>query len=236
MRELFISWQNPDSREWKPIGVLDLSDGVYRFRYTQGAKDSSFHTFETMTSLDAEYLSEDLLPFLKNRLMSKSRPDYERFMSWLNLDDENDSPFNSLARSGGIRATDTLQFFEKPQNNSGQFIVDFFVHGISHLPSETLPAINQLDDGAQLFPMLDNCNNFDQLAVALRTDDPVSLIGYVPRPFAPDFREILKYEGATIRVVKINESAPLKFRLLAKIIAPWPQGFEAFNQADFQVN
>ncbi len=234
MNKLFVSWQNPKSREWKPVGVFEHMNDKYMFHYTSGALDEMFPKFDHMLSLTSTYVAEGLLPFLKNRTMPKSRPDYSAFMDWLNLSEEEASPLMALARSGGLRATDNLQFFAKPEPQDGKYIVDFFVHGIRHLPKETQKAIEDLEAGAKLFPMLDVNNDYDIDAVALRTDDPVLMVGYVPRPYANDFKRLIDNGEAEVVITKVNTDAPGKFKLLCQMKASWPNNFSPFGEEYFQ--
>jgi len=233
MKKLFVSWQNPKTREWKPIGFFKYSDGMYEYQYTYGAEDDLFPKFDHMKTLNTTYVSNELLPFLKNRMMPKSRPDYDTFMAWLNLSNEESTPFMSLARSGGIRATDNLRFFSEPTPLNGNYIVEFFINGISHLPPEVLPRIAALTVDDELYALLDEQNRHDKHAVALRTNDPVSFVGYVPRVFAIDFRLLISQGNAKIKVIKVNNDAPPKFRVLCKLIAPWPSKFKPFNHKLF---
>jgi hypothetical protein len=76
--------------------------------------------------------------------------------------------------------------------------------------------------------MPDLQNEYDASAMMLRTKKPVALVGYCPRYFAQDFLALLqKDEPEKVRVVveRVNPDAPLQFRLLCCITAPWPEGF-----------
>ena len=62
------------------IGRLEFANGTYRFVYTRGAKTAKgFTPFSGMENLDDIYKSAELFPIFANRLLSKSRPEYEAF-------------------------------------------------------------------------------------------------------------------------------------------------------------
>ena len=78
MKSLFVAWQDPQSRQWAPVGRLSRDDGQYRFVYTRGAKElPNFTPFGLMTDLQVEYVSDELFPLFANRIfefMSLRRP------------------------------------------------------------------------------------------------------------------------------------------------------------------
>jgi len=49
----------------------------------------------------------------QNRLISKKRPEYKRILNWLDLGQEPADPLVLLARTEGIRETDSLTVFEE---------------------------------------------------------------------------------------------------------------------------
>ena len=81
MKVLYLAWQDPDQRNWVPVGKLSFENGFYHFVYTQGAKKfPNFVPFGRMTDLYATYESKELFPLFANRLLSKSRPEYKDFL------------------------------------------------------------------------------------------------------------------------------------------------------------
>ena len=85
--------------------------------------------------------------------------------------------------------------------------------------------------------MLDIKNRNDHDAVSLRTDDPTAMLGYVPRYIAKDARNLLNssYENFSIKVERLNLDAPIKYRVLCKMISKWPEAFSACSDEDFKV-
>lgn len=242
MTILYVYWQAPETRRWYPVGVLSRSNSGYHFAYTVGAEKaqpSGFIPFGRMNDFHRVYESEELFPIFANRILARSRPEYGQFLDWIGLNGETDDPLVLLERTGGSRATDSLQLYRKPERTeAGRFDLAFFSHGISHLPKEAIHAVAGLQQGAALYPLLDSFNRFDPNAIALRTDDPAWIVGYVPRFFAPDVRECIAKaapESVSFDVLRVNADAPLQMRLLCRFRSDWPEHFMPCSGPEYQV-
>ncbi len=235
---LILAWQNPHNRAWIPVGRLQYKNNKYIFKYTIGAKRTKdFVPFARMTDLDNSYESEELLPIFQNRLLSKSRPEYNDYLNWLNWEKDNISPFDELARTGGIRATDSLQLFPVPEEKNKKYEVMFFIHGIRHLAPSCVERVNHLNQGDKLYLMRDIQNTFDPRALALKIDNPPEIVGYCPKFFVQDFGKLIDTNGpqnVEVSVIKVNVNSPLQFKLLCKFSTPWPSKFVPFNDEIFQ--
>ena len=199
-------------------------------------EEGEFAPFSHMTLMDLIYESEELFPIFKNRLLQKSRPEYQDYLSWLHLSSSTVSPIEELARSGGIRGTDDLQLFPYPEEKDGNYEVTFFSHGIRHLPSSYINRLNDLGEGEKLYIMVDIQNKFDPHALVLRTEDPIEIVGYVPRFFSFDFNSLIKSNGqknVIVTVEKINLNSPSQFRLLCQFKTLWPNDFKPFEAEEF---
>jgi len=227
VKQLYLAWQDPHSRSWHPVGLLTVDEGgPYRFVYTKGAEKIPNFCFGRMKELKVVYESTDLFPLFSNRLLSNSRSEYKKkYLKWLNIG--NADPFTMLAITQGTRATDTLEVFECPTPNAkGEYELVFLSHGLRHSPSHVIERVNTLKRGDRLFLLLDPQNGYDPMAIALRTDDPVEIVGYCPRYLNPDFHQLLEQNRAAdllVRVEQVNTDAPLNLRLLCSIVAPWPR-------------
>jgi hypothetical protein len=231
MKTLYLAWQDPEDRRWLPVGRLSFDGRVYRFIYTKGAEQSPrFVPFGAMRDLHVVYESSALFPLFANRLLSKTRPEYQDFLAWLDVREHEAEPLVLLARSEGIRATDSLMVFPCPEKSSdGQYHMRFFSHGLRYLPPAVLQFIDDnLHPSAQLLLMLDPQNPYDPSAVALRTADPALLIGYCPRFLTVDALHLLQTVPATVHVAveRVNRDAPLQLRLLCSLTADWPDSFQ----------
>lgn len=238
VKKIILAWRTPKNGQWIPVGLLQLKNNKYIFEYTKGTKQSNeFVPFGLMKELHNSYESEELFPIFQNRLLPKSRPEYSAYLNWLGFENGKVSHLEELARSGGIRATDSLQIFPVPEKVDGKYEVMFFSHGIRHLPPNYIERVNHLNQGNTLYLMRDIQNNFDSLALALRTDDPIEIVGYCPKFFVQDFDRLIKVNGpdkVSVTIAKINLNSPLQFRLLCKFRTPWPENFVPFKDEIFQ--
>jgi hypothetical protein len=221
MSRLFIAWQDPKSREFFPVGQLTYDGRVYRFVYTQGAKDSpSFFAFSPMKDFDLVYECDDLFALFSNRILNRKRPEYPDYLASLGLSEGRDDPMTVLARSGGLRATDPFMVFPCPtKKEDDTYRLYFFCRGLSKLPVESHARIDQLSPGELLYCMPDPQNARDPSAVALRTADPAVLVGYCPQHLNRDLRDLMTRgpDSGRITVERVNREAPFQLRLLCRL-------------------
>jgi hypothetical protein len=238
MRILYVAWQDSKTRQWHTVGRLSFDGKVYRFVYTRGAKKSAhFLPFGRMLDLDTAYTSKELFPLFANRLLAKTRPEYQAFRRWLHLQDHGEDPLMPLALTGGGRETDALEIFPCPEpRGDGTYTMHFFSHGIRYLPEPAVKRVDTLCPGEQLFLMPDPQNPLDAHALALRTTAPVTLAGYCPRYFNRDWLVLLRDDPVNTRVIveRVNHDAPMQLRLLCRITAPWPEHFQPCVDEEYE--
>ena len=232
INKLILAWKNPKNRQWIPIGNLEYKNNMYYFNYTNGAKSTNFQPFGQMNELKNTYSAESLFPIFKNRLLAKSRPEYNDYIKWLDID-KNENELVELSRSRGIRATDELQLFPIPEKNeNNDYEVLFFSHGMSHISEHYVKRLSKLKDNDKLLILKDIQNEVDSCALALRTkNDPIELLGYCPSFLVKDFNRLMKKNGDTqvnITIKKVNHDAPLQLKLLCKFSTKWSENFEPF--------
>lgn len=236
--KLVLAWRNPVNRIWTPVAILEYTEGLYHFYYTNGAKEKNFIPFGQMQEKTKVYMSEELFPIFKNRLLAKSRPEYKDYLDWLDIDFQYSNDLLELSRSRGIRATDQLQLFPIPtKEKDNLYKVSFFAHGISHIADSYVERLESLSIGDELLLLKDIQNDIDPFALVLRTkDDPVELMGYCPSFFAQDFNKLLELNGnknVKVSIQKINKEAPLQLKLLCNFTTIWPDEFNPFDDDRF---
>jgi hypothetical protein len=179
-----------------------------------------------------------LFPVFANRVLPKNRPEYRSLLDWLGLLDGGADPIALLARSGGIRETDSIEIFRVPERDeSGLYRMHFFCHGVRYVAPSSLQRINSLKPRDRLFLMLDFQNVHDLTALALRAEDPAEVIGYCPRYLVPDVISVFEPRdpaAVIVEVSRVNADAPTQFRLLCKITAKWPEGFTPCSGPDYR--
>ncbi len=249
-KTLFLAWRDPETARWFPVGKLQASDHDYRFEYIQGAieaRDSrGFCPFPSFPDMHVAYISETLFPLFRNRTLPLSRPDYQDYVEWLNFPKEEADPLSLLARSGGKRATDTLEVFPCPEKDSeGRYRIHFFAHSLRHMGECAQKRVLSLQPGERLRLMHDFQNAHDSAALALRTDATTPgdyhLVGFCPRYLTEDVFQLLNSayerlaEALTITVERVNPSpAPTQLRLLCNMTVRWPDGFAPFSSEMYQ--
>jgi hypothetical protein len=229
---LYAAWQD-ERRSWHTIGRLSRIRDQYDFVFTKGAKVLGRMPKDLLgMNVDQTYRSSDLFALFKNKLPSRSRPDFRQMSQWLNLTgDETD--FDLLSKFGLIPGTDSTLVYPEPELVDGRYAVEFFVHGIRHMEEAALKWTEACAPGDRLLPMLDVQNPMDASAVTLRPESKCILIGYVPAFYATDFYRILSdpkcVEEARVTVLKSNPSAPPQLRLLCRFETPAPKSFIPLN-------
>lgn len=234
MNSLYVAWQEPQTRTWLVVGQLTYhrDKHVYQFSYTKGAQKSPhFVPFARMKNLYQPYFATELFPVFANRLLSKSRPEYQAYLQWLNIPSiEQDNRLLLLARSGGKRATDSLEVFPSHERHAeGIEEFYFFSRELRHLPTETLDRINHLRPGEPLLLVPEPHNQ--AYAIALPTDESVK-VGYCPPYLAKPLWRQIEYH-IWLKVAKVNQEAPLQFRLLCRWAFNLPENFQPFLDEEF---
>ena len=232
---------NPSKGGWSPIGRLEFDHGTYRFVYTKGARTAvGFTPFSGMEDLEQIYESNELFPVFANRLLPKSRPEYEAYLQWSGFDPANPpDPIAILGVTEGIRRTDLIEVFPCPvPDEKSCYLNKFFMHGLRYMPEAAKDRIARLEPDEPLYLMQDLCNPTDPSAVALRTvkSDRV-MLGYVPRYLAHDVWKLFQEcdpDFIHVFVHRVNRDAPLQQRLLCRMHACWPNGFQPCSSEAFQ--
>lgn len=219
--EVYLAWQEPNTKEWHVVGMLREYKEGYTFDYTGGAYASNkFIAFSGMENLEKTYVSTELFPLFKNRLLSKNRPEYPRFIDWLGLEKNNLSPISILGRSGALRGTDSLQMFNRIEIDlDGSFEHVFFAHGLSHLSQSALNRVTNLTSGERLYLCLDCQNSFDGNAIIIRAEKPAEIVGYCPRYFTKYICKSLRENSFnfSIHVETLSKNAPANYQLMCKL-------------------
>lgn len=234
-RALFVAWQDPETRRYTPVGRLaqivgDRCDDCFEFVYIAAALDAQsrgFLPFLSFPQVDGLYRGRELFPMFANRLLPATRPDYSEYLEQLGLSAATTSPIQILSRSGGRRATDTLELFPLPvfEPDHG-YRTWFWSHALRHINPLALDRISELSSGERLYVLHDIQNPVDPLALALRTEDRV-IVGYMPSYLLDDAHTLTQTcESCEVFVDRINPApAPIQQRLLCRLQSCWPNDF-----------
>ena len=235
-QSLFVTWRSGgESRgHWGPVGRLDRDESGYRFVYLKGARTlPGFVPFAGMPDLEQVYQSDDLFPLFANRLLARSRPKYQAYLSWSGFErGQAPDPIAILGVTAGRRATDQVEVFPCPvKGRDGRYQCDFFVHGLRWSAQAALDAVATLKPGDELAlsPEPDNAQDANAVAVLTAATRDGQRIGYVPRYLCADVLALQALVGAeqvSVCVRRVNSDAPMQHRLLCRLSSPWPESFE----------
>ena len=239
-RSLFVSWRDPDIGSIHPVGRLVRRRGAdgerYSFAYLKMAEGLvGFEPLPGLADLHSRYDSDRLFPVFANRVMPRSRPDYDLLASRVDLTGEAD-PFELLARTGGRRATDRIEVFAAPERTvDGESCVLFFARGIRHV-NGAADAVASLRPGDELVLADDPENQHNSRAVLLRVSDGQQ-IGWIPDYLVDHVHDVRDLNGSDpiVIVEHVNDStvAP-HMRLLCRLRAPSPDWYVPFSGPEFQ--
>ncbi len=231
---------------WFPVGRLDadVAAGFYRFRYVQGAleaaKERRFAPFDSFPELEKDYVSGELFPLFSNRLQNPNRPSFREHLRRLDLQANQDAPFDPievLGVSEGRRATDSLEIFPKVERTEGgPFAIKFFLHGWRHIDSHATERILTLKPGEELSVAIEATNPATVWAIQLQTRDRI-LIGWAPRYLISDLFQVIVRCSVPVyaKVSRINlPPAPPSQRVLVQFEGCWPEGYEPMSGPAFQ--
>jgi hypothetical protein len=219
-RRLRVVWRNRQTRYFHEVATLRVpedDDMAYEFVYRRPLPPS-FTAFPAFPDLGHTYESPSLFPFFQNRIMSPLRPDYEDYLAALGLTRDEATPFEMLARTGGGRATDTVQVVPEPlAGDAGSAEQLFLASGVRHLP-QTDELLSRLQQGDVLVLRDEPDNEHDPRAILLdaQADRPV---GWVPSYMLDEVHEA-RQGGTSVRVFveKANgPDTPAHLRLLCRM-------------------
>lgn len=220
-RRLYVIWQNPDTRRFHHVGHLDVhANGQHTFAYEPDVDTiPGFDGFAAFPDFEHTYRSDQLFPFFANRVLSPRRPEYETYLTALDIRDDDMAPVELLARAGGTRATDTVHIVPEPRiDEDDRHVLLFLASGVRHIASEG-DRVSQLRTGDELTLRPDHGNRVNPAALLLdnATGEPV---GWVPDYLVDQIHHYLGQRTVRVFVERANgPEVPAHLRLLCRLEA-----------------
>jgi hypothetical protein len=182
---LLVTRQDPESRRYHRIGLLECAEDGYTFTYDHAVQnDPAVQPLVGFSDRSRTYRSPRLFPLFDERILDPRRPDRPQWLAWLGVDELHDHPMELLARSGGRRVGDLVELTPVPEPDADGLVdVVFLVHGVRHVPgSEDVLGRLRVGDPLDLRRAPENPVNPRALLVT-ESGDP---FGYVPDPLLDD--------------------------------------------------
>lgn len=182
--ELWLIWQNVETRQRYHIGRLFHENGMYTFSYeTKGhrrklseAMEKGYRPHLAFPDIHKTYTAKKLFGPFARRLPDTRRPDYLSVLRELGLSFEC-SEMDILRATGGILATDSYEFVSPIFVENDFFNLDFFIAGWRYYNGDRV--INQLQVGDNVEFTLDPENEQDHKAVVVMSVNGEKL-GFIP--------------------------------------------------------
>lgn len=240
---LYVTWRDPESNAWFPVGRVEFDGELYSFCYTQGVEQAKatkkFPGLPQFVDPFRPYHSVDLFPFLHNRVISRKRGDYAEHLLRMGFDPgdlaHSVHAFDVLERSNGRRLTDRFEVFAPPQVKGGTATFVFFTRGLRHRPIEVQQRWEHEPPPRPLGARPDTHNSFDENAVMLYAADGTP-IGYVPRYYSASVANLMRTgKLPVIKLLRHNPlPAPVQERILVQLEIPVPNEWEFGTEAEFK--
>ena len=242
VRRLFATWRHPEGLI-HPVGILtrrvsDQPGGKvsFHFVYLKSAEQiDGFTHLPGLPELHQIYESPYLFPVFQNRQMPRQRPDYADYVRELDLELTSD-PFDVLVRSEGWRATDRIEVFAYPERTpEGDIKMLFFARGIRHLDGAAA-AVSAVRRG-DVLNLVDDPDNDVNPRAMLMSNRTGQTVGWVPNYLVDMIHELRESFDVDVEITAehVNpETTPPHMRLLCRLLAPWPDGYEPLSAPEFQ--
>jgi len=236
VNRLLVAWQHPQSRIIAPVGRLEQQGDRYTFRYLRRASEvEDFRPFIGFPELARSYVSSQLFPLFRQRVMDPKRRDYIRYLETLGLG-EDAAPMEVLGRSGGVRQGDAIMLFPEPVvHPNGSTKYSFLVHGVRHMAKFGVEErIARLKQGEELTLMDEPSNPFNPRALVVTNSGNHSL-GWVPNLLLDYVHKVRDTATARLLVEHTNgPGVPWHLRLCVCLEGSVPAGWRPFEGPDWE--
>lgn len=182
---LLVTWQNPESREYYLMGVLQHSpEKDYTFTYYPDvAERDGVRLIPGFPEVGHTYTSPVLFPLFSSRLMSPKRTDRDQWLASHGLRADA-APLQILGRSLGRRVGDQFELYPEPLVNHASKTVtaQLPLHGLRYHPEgDAAVRRGAVRGGEAVHIVPEPDNEHDSHAQAVSLVDGTQL-GYIPRP------------------------------------------------------
>ena len=236
---LAVTWQHPLTRRNTAVGLLTCVDSTYRFSYLRSAGTvEGFQPFLGFPDLERKYAAAALFPLFTQRVMRRSRPDFNRYRRALGLDVDN-SDWSILGRSQGQGEGDGIRVFPEPDvHEAGVTSSTCFVHGLGDRMRQdprVEPALIRLIVGNRPRLLEERATAEDTRALLVVEGKGVPL-AWVPDLLLSHLDTIRSHGAPELFVVDTNgPDVPPDYRLLVMLRGTAPVGYRPFDGPEWSL-
>lgn len=229
--ELWLIWQNIETRQRYHVGSLQYQNDIYKFSYeTNGyrrklaeAMENGYRPHLAFPDTNRVYTSNKLFGPFSRRLPDPRRPDYQTVLRELGLPKIN-SEMDVLQATGGILATDPYEFVTPIIVENQCFDLDFFVAGWRYYDGDSV--IDNLTTGDVVEFLLNPENKEDNKAVIVLSEDGEKL-GYIPAFYSGWMFEIIEQKYSyQAKIIAIHPQAVSHRKVNISIVGEINQSFD----------
>ncbi len=233
-RRFLVTWRDGATPPGlHAVGALLTDGGNYTYYYLGDAwRAPGFRPFPGLGDLERTYRSSTLFLFFADRVMDRRRPEYDGYLSALDLP-PHASLEDVLARSEGVLKGDRVAVVEEPAvGQDGSTTHVFVVRGLRFAVPDSLrreALLAGLEPGVGLSVRDDTSNpvNPEALHLVAPSGEP---FGWVPDALVGYVRNVLATPGGIVVVQRRNgPELPPHIRLLVRVSGVVPTGVPALS-------
>ncbi len=243
MSNLYLAWQDAESRGWFPIGRLarrETEPPEYEFEYIRGVEELRRRgqpfviPIPGFPDLDKTYRAGMVFPAFRYRAMNPGRPDRPEYLSWLGLSPEHADLVDELAVSGGHSVADRFEVFPEIEPDcDGRFETRFVLHGLRYTNDHSIQRAGSLERGEKLEIVFELNNPVTLHGLGVKTADHY-FIGWLPRYLVDVFQSDHAWQVGDVKakVAQVNDRAPLSHRVLVDLSGKLPLGVDPMRDLE----
>lgn len=210
--ELWLIWQNNETRQRYHVGNLVHEEGMYNFYYEHGKRrklgeaiENGYRPHLAFPDVTKCYSSDRLFGPFARRLPDKRRPDFNELVQELGLPREH-SEMDLLRATGGRLATDSYEFVHPIYVYHNHFDFDFYIAGWRYYEGDQI--IDGLNPGDTVEFNLHNDNPEDDKAIIVLSHSNGLKLGYIPAYYSGFMFEIVRNNSTYVATIdSVNPDA-----------------------------
>ncbi|GAA0455556.1 HIRAN domain-containing protein [Alkalibacillus silvisoli] len=235
--ELWLIWQNPQTRQRYHIGRLLHDSDSYSFRYENSgyrrklkeAMENGYKPHLAFPDINKTYSSNKLFGPFARRLPDNKRPDFHSILQDLGLPTDYTN-MDLLRATGGRLATDTYEFVAPIFTSNSHFDFDFYIAGWRHYDGDQI--IHNIQPGEQVRFELDPDNEQDSKAVIVLSDKYGKKLGYIPAFYSGFMYEVIKNSSTyNANIATVNPKAVPQLKVNIAVVGKFSKDL---NKMDFK--